>query len=127
MHGISSCVGSFDERFQPLLTNTCATVATAVDPQFKRRFFPSYTVSDKVKRTVRDVALVAAQQQREAAVEQQQPTVCSHSRADETKTPSASTSSSNTHGTYAGFTTTTTTSTTTNEVYKVTIVNTLIL
>jgi len=90
-------LSALDERFQPLLTNTCATVATAVDPQFKLRFFPCNTVRDEVKHAVRDAALVAAQQQRETAVEQQQPTVCSQhaTGTDETEIPSATTSSSN--------------------------------
>jgi len=119
----SGLLGALDERFEPLLANTCATIATAVDPHFKLRFFPSDTVRDEVKQAVRDAALVASQQQREAAVEQQQPTVRSqHATATdhETETPSASTSSSNAQGTYFGFTSVTKKSTTTTTQYYTT-------
>ena len=119
----SGLLGALDERFEPLLANTCATIATAVDPHFKLRFFPSDTVRDEVKQAVRDAALVASRQQREAAVKQEQPTVRSqHATATdhETETPSASTSSSNAQGTYFGFTSITKSTTTTTTQYYTT-------
>ena len=102
----SGLLSALDERFDVLLRNTRATVATAIDPQFKLRFFPSDTVRDEVKCAVRDAALVASQQQSDTPVEQEQQTVRSrHTTAmDETETSSASTSSSNAQGTYFNFT-----------------------
>jgi len=47
---------ALSHRFDPLLTNNHATVATAVDPRFKMRFFMSDVVRNQVKVAVRDAA-----------------------------------------------------------------------
>jgi len=59
----SGLLDALEQRFNPLLTNSYTTVATAVDPRFKLRFFPTDEVRDEVKEAVRKAALAVSRGQ----------------------------------------------------------------